>query len=102
MNVSVHERHNAEPTMTTDLRNALLLHNPNAGGGGKGRRRTLDAARHIFAARGIESELPATTRPRHATEIALHAPAQRRALPTTCRHTRPPREANNRLRDGQH
>src|SRR6266480_1854644 len=71
MNVLAHERHNAEPTMTTDLKNALLIHNPNAGGGGKGRRRTLDAARHIFAARGIESELAETTGPGHATEIAL-------------------------------
>ena len=43
--------------MTTNLRNALLIHNPNAGNGGSGRRRTLDAARHIFAAGGIEAEL---------------------------------------------
>jgi len=45
----------------------LLIHNPNAGGGGKGRRGTLDAARHIFAAGGIESELaepPARATPR--------------------------------------
>src|SRR6266481_4450406 len=64
--------------MTTDLKNALLIHNPNAGGGGKSRRRTLDTARHIFAARGIESELAETTGPGHATEIALRAAAEGR------------------------
>src|SRR6267154_567360 len=84
MNVSVHERHNAEPTMTTDLKNALLIHNPNAGGGGKGRRRTLDAARHIFAARGIDSELAETTGPGHATEIAHRAATERRGLVIAC------------------
>src|SRR5258708_29283471 len=84
MNVSVHERHNAEPTMTTDLKNALLIHNPNAGGGGKGRRRTLDAARHIFAVRGIESELAETTGPGHATEIAHRAASEGRGLVITC------------------
>src|SRR5216684_3437621 len=45
--------------MTSDLRNALLIHNPNAGGGGRGRRSTLDAARHIFAAGGIHYDLAA-------------------------------------------
>src|ERR1700719_1491496 len=84
MNVSVYERHNPEPTMTTDLRNALLIHNPNAGGGGKGRRRTLDAARHIFAARGIDSELAETTGPGHATEIAHRAATERRGLVIAC------------------
>src|SRR6266403_1311270 len=84
MNVSVHERHNPEPTMTTDLKNALLIHNPNAGGGGKGRRRTLDAARHIFAVRGIESELAETTGPGHATEIAHRAASEGRGLVITC------------------
>src|SRR5437879_7967149 len=84
MNVLVHELHNAEPTMTTDLRNALLIHNPNAGGGGKGRRRTLDAARHIFAAGGIESELAETTGPGHATEIAQRAAFEGRGLVIAC------------------
>src|ERR1700732_4799675 len=97
MNVSVHERHNPEPTMTIDLKNALLIHNPNAGGGGKGRRRTLDAARHlfaarrpppppphIFAARGIDSELAETTGPGHATEIAHRAATERRGLVIAC------------------
>src|SRR5712671_4602913 len=84
MNVLVHERHDPEPTMTTNLRNALLIHNPNAGGGGKGRRRTLDTARHIFAARGIESELAETTGPGHATEIAQRAAFEGRGLVIAC------------------
>src|SRR2546421_11063867 len=84
MNVLAHERHNAEPTMTTDLKNALLIHNPNAGGGGKRRPRTLTPARHIFAARGIESELAETTGPGHATEIALRAAVEGRGLVIAC------------------
>jgi diacylglycerol kinase (ATP) len=70
--------------MTTDLRNALLIHNPNAGGGGGKRRGTLDAARHIFAAGGIESELAETTGPGHATEIALRAATEGRGLVIAC------------------
>src|SRR5947207_15104787 len=76
MNVLAHERHEPELTMTTNLKNALLIHNPNAGNGGKGRRRTLDTARHIFASRGIESELAETTGPGHATEIARRAASE--------------------------
>jgi len=70
--------------MTTDLRNALLIHNPNAGNGGSGRRRTLEAARHIFAAGGIESDLAETTGPGHATEIALQAASEGRGLVIAC------------------
>jgi diacylglycerol kinase (ATP) len=70
--------------MTTDLRNALLIHNPNAGGGGGKRRLTLDAARHIFAAGGIESELAETTGPGHATEIAHRAASEGRGLVIAC------------------
>ncbi len=70
--------------MTTSLRNALLIHNPNAGGGGKGRRGTLDAARHIFAAGGIDSELAETTGPGHATEIAQRAAFEGRGLVIAC------------------
>src|SRR6201988_4034392 len=66
------------------LRNALLIHNPNAGGGGKGRRRTLDAARHIFAAGGIHSDLAETTGPGHATEIASRAAGEGRGLVIAC------------------
>jgi len=70
--------------MTSDLRNALLIHNPNAGGGGNGRKRTLDAARHIFAAGGIHSDLAETTGPGHATEIAERAAAENRGLVIAC------------------
>src|SRR5437764_11583773 len=84
MNVLQNEPTTPGPLMTTDLKNALLIHNPNAGGGGKGRRRTLDAARHIFAARGIESELAETTGPGHATEIALRAAVEGRGLVIAC------------------
>jgi len=84
MNVLVHERCNPKSTMITDLRNALLIHNPNAGGGGNSRRRTLDAARHIFAAGGIHSELAETTGPGHATEIAQRAASEGRGLVIAC------------------
>src|SRR5438552_19198914 len=84
MNVLAHERHEPEPTMTTNLRNALLIHNPDAGNGGKGRRRTLDTARHIFASRGIESELAETTGPGHATEIDQRAASEGRGLVIDC------------------
>jgi len=71
------------PVMT-NLRNALLIHNPNAGNGGSGRRRTLDAARHIFAAGGIETELAETTGPGHATEMARRAASEGRGLVIAC------------------
>ena len=70
--------------MTADLQNALLIHNPNAGGGGKSRQRTLDIARHIFASRGIDAELAETTGPGHATEIAERAAAENRGLVIAC------------------
>src|SRR6266550_4714214 len=53
--------------MTAELQNALLIHNPKAGNGGSARRRLLDQARHIFAARGIDADLAETTGPGHAT-----------------------------------
>src|SRR2546423_14133654 len=84
MNVLAHERHEHGPTMPANLRNALLIHTPTAGNGGKGRRRTLDTARHIFASRGIESELAETTGPGHATEIARRAASEGRGLVIAC------------------
>src|SRR5207302_9509726 len=84
VNVLQNERTTPGPLMTTDLRNALLIHNPSAGSGGSGRRRTLDAARHIFAAGGIESELAETTGPGHATEMALRAASEGRGLVIAC------------------
>ncbi len=70
--------------MTADLQNALLIHNPNAGNGGHGRRRLLDQARHIFATRGIDADLAETTGPGHATEIAARAAAENRGLVIAC------------------
>jgi len=84
MNLLHYERETSSLIMTSDLRNALLIHNPNAGGGGNGRRRTLDAARHIFAARGINSDLAETTGPGHATEIASRAADEGRGLVIAC------------------
>ena len=70
--------------MTSEIQNALLIHNPNAGNGGSARRRTLDAARHIFASGGVHTELAETTGPGHATEIAARAAAEDRGLVIAC------------------
>src|SRR5216110_1399043 len=70
--------------MTAELQNALLIHNPKAGNGGSARRRLLDQARHIFAARGIDADLAETTGPGHATEIAARAAAENRGLVIAC------------------
>jgi len=67
-----------------ELRNALLIHNPNAGGGGEARRKELDVARKIFATGGIEADLAETTGPGHATEIALRAGNEGRQLVIAC------------------
>src|SRR6266568_8098446 len=79
-----YERETRSSIMTSDLRNALLIHNPNAGNGGHGRGRMLDQARHIFASGGIDAELAETTGPGHATEIAARAAAERRGLVIAC------------------
>ncbi|GAC1630748.1 MAG: diacylglycerol kinase family lipid kinase [Candidatus Acidiferrum sp.] len=68
----------------SNLRNALLIHNPNAGGGGNARRKGLDEARRILAAGGIEAELAETTGPGDATEIALRAGNEGRQLVIAC------------------
>ncbi len=70
--------------MATQLRNALLIHNPNAGGGGADRRKELDEARRIFATGGIEADLAETTGPGDATEIALRAGNEGRQLVIAC------------------
>jgi YegS/Rv2252/BmrU family lipid kinase len=70
--------------MTSNLQNALMIHNPNAGNGGHGRRRLLDKARHIFASRGIDADLAETAGPGHATEIAARAAAENRGLVIAC------------------
>jgi diacylglycerol kinase (ATP) len=70
--------------MTADLRNALLIHNPNAGNGGNGRRRQLDDARRVLAAGGIDAELAETRGPGDATEIASRATQEGRQLVIAC------------------
>jgi diacylglycerol kinase (ATP) len=68
--------------MTSELHNALLIHNPRAGSGG--RRRLLEEARRILAAGGIETELADTGAPGHATELAQSAGASGRELVIVC------------------
>src|SRR5215468_12563132 len=67
-----------------NLQNALLIHNPNAGGGGSARRAQLDEARRILSARGIQADLAETTGPGEATEIARRAGADGRQLVIAC------------------
>jgi diacylglycerol kinase (ATP) len=71
-------------TMDAQFQNALLIHNPNAGFGGDGRRRLLDQARRILSSNGIEAELAETTGPGHATEIAQQATRDGRQLVIAC------------------
>lgn len=66
------------------IQNALLIHNPNAGNGGNGRRRLIDQARRILSSNGIEAELAETTGPGHAMEIAQQAVRDHRQLIITC------------------
>ena len=84
MYLSLYERSILGPAMNSNLRNALLIHNPNAGGGGRSRQRGLAEARHIFAGGGIETELAETTGPGHATEIAQRAAHEGRQLVIAC------------------
>jgi diacylglycerol kinase (ATP) len=70
--------------MDAPIQNALLIHNPNAGNGGNGRRRLIDQARQILASGGIEAELAETTGPGHATEIAQQAVRDHRQLVIAC------------------
>jgi diacylglycerol kinase (ATP) len=70
--------------MTWEPLNALLIHNPNAGNGGRGRRAVLDEARRIFATGGIEAELAETTGPGHAIEMARQADKEGRQLVIAC------------------
>ena len=73
-----------EQAMTAELRNALMIHNPNAGNGGRGRERQLDEARRIFSSSGIETQLTETRGPGDATEIAHRASAEGRQLVIAC------------------
>jgi len=70
--------------MLEHLRNALLIHNPNAGNGGSARRHLLDQARKILSRGGIEAELQETTAPGDATVMAERASAEGRQLVIAC------------------
>jgi diacylglycerol kinase (ATP) len=70
--------------MLPSLRNALLIHNPNAGNGGSGRRRLLDEARRILSQGGIEVDLQETRAPGDATAMAQRATAEGRQLVIAC------------------
>ncbi len=67
-----------------ELHNALLIHNPNAGGGGNARRTKLDEARRILESRGIRADLQETTAPGEAIEIAKRATTDGRQLVIAC------------------
>jgi len=66
----------------SEIRDAVLIVNPNAGRG----RRTpqLDEARHIFRNAGIETELQETTAPGEATSLARRAVERSRQLVVVC------------------
>ena len=70
--------------MPPEIQNALLIHNPNAGNGGNGRRTMIEEARRIFAASGIQTELSETTKAGDATEFAERANAEGRQLVIAC------------------
>ena len=67
-----------------ELHNALLIHNPNAGGGGSARRAKLGEARRILEARGIRTDIQETTGPGEATAIAKTACTDGRQLVIAC------------------
>src|SRR5229473_3088067 len=70
--------------MHANLRNALLIHNPNAGNGGRRRRRMLDEARRILSLGGIEADLQETRAPGEATAMAQRAGSEGRQLVIAC------------------
>ncbi len=70
--------------MNPEIQNALLIHNPNAGNGGNGRRSMLDEARRIFADSGIHTDLAETKKAGDATEIAQQAHEDGRHLVIAC------------------
>jgi hypothetical protein len=85
--------------MDTQFRNALLIHNPNAGTRGNARRRLLDQARRILSGKGIEADLAETTGPGHATELAQDATRDRRQLVIACGGDGTLNEVHRVLRD---
>ncbi len=68
--------------MSSEIRDAVLIVNPHAGGGRKVHQ--IDEARRVFRKGGIETELQNTTGPGEATELARKAVAQSRQLAIVC------------------
>jgi diacylglycerol kinase (ATP) len=70
--------------MLTDIRDAVIIHNPAAGRGRGKRAARLEEARRILAAAGIQTELQGTYGPGAATELARDAVAANRQLVVVC------------------
>src|SRR6202051_3254927 len=79
-NPVLHE--NAETVVSSEVRDAVLIYNPQAGGGRKVRQ--LDEARRIFRNAGIETELQNTTAPGEGTVMARRAVDASRQLVIVC------------------
>lgn len=73
---------NGENRVSLEIRDAVLIVNPEAGGGRKVRQ--IDEARQVFRKAGIETELQNTTGPGEATDLARQAVAQSRQLVIVC------------------
>src|SRR5258708_24568642 len=68
--------------VSSEVRDAVLITNPSAGGGR--RMHQLDEARNIFRTAGIETELQLTNAPGDATAMARRAVEQSRQLVIVC------------------
>ena len=68
--------------VSTEVRDAVLIFNPQAGGGRK--MRQLDEARRILRKAGIETELQNTNAPAEATLLARQAVVKSRQLVIVC------------------
>ena len=73
---------NGENRVALEVQDAVLIVNPQAGGGRKVRQ--LDEARSVFRNAGIETELQNTSAPGEATELARQAVLQSRQLVIVC------------------
>src|ERR1700729_3423268 len=87
--------------MIDSIRNALLIHNPNAGSGGNSRRRTVDQGPKNFCSVGIEAELIETRGPGDATQMAERATTEGRQLVIACGGDGTLNEVVNGLADAQ-
>lgn len=70
--------------MLEGIHNAIVIHNPAAGGGHSARIAHLEEARRILSASGMAVELQPTSAPGAATELARRAVAEGRQLVVVC------------------